>query len=302
MEFEINGVLYQAADCQLPEYDDDGVSTYWERRNHMEHPVKYIICHCMDATSEVEVTTIFRQYKVSAHYVVTPCGDILCYVDPDHVAYHAGQSAFDSWDETPVYVKPTITNRPKTLNYNSIGIEFLCPGYAHGGKNWYHFEPFTESQIKVGLALIQYLTERFQIHRDRILGHSDIAPFRRSPSNLNEVNFAKSDPGATFFWKELADIGISMPLPNLISSRRPTIDWIQETLRIIGYCLVPVSGILDLETVYVLIAFQLHFVPGKFTDETYADTAITKKSYDLLIDGATVGALEELRRYKSIML
>lgn len=297
MDFEFKAITYKVEDCRLPEYDEDGVTTFWERRDYSKHPVKYLICHCMDAASEQEVTSNFIQYKVSAHYAVTPDGKILCYVDPDHVAYHAGQSAFDDFESTPIYVKPTIKNQPRTLNYNSIGIEFLCPGYAYGGKDWYHFEPFTDIQRDVGLALIHYLVNRFGIHRDKILAHSDIAPYRRNPMNQEEIIFAKSDPGPTFFWKDLVSNGLSTPIPRRESENRPSIDWIQETLRIIGYCLVPLSGKFDLETVYVIIAFQLHFVPERFRDESYAQTALTSKTYDLLLDKNTIGALEDLKDY-----
>lgn len=297
MNFELNGTSYPVIDYRLPEYDEDGVSTYWETRNQEKHAVKYLICHCMDAKTEQEVTSIFHHYKVSAHYVVTPDGEILCYVDPEQVAYHAGQSAFDDFDSTPVYVK--LPSRPRTLNYTSVGIEFLCPGYAYGGKHWYHFEPFTDKQRDVGVALIQYLCQRFQIPRDNILAHSDIAPYRRNPSNPDEIVFAKSDPGAKFFWRDLVAVGLSMPLPDRLSNNRPTISWIQETLKQIGYCLTPLSGKLDIETIYVIIAFQLHFVPEKFVNESYVEIALSEKNYDWMIDDRTVGALEDLRVYKS---
>ena len=288
---------FSADVCILPEFIDDDQGNrcrYWEERP-VQHQVQYVICHCMDAKDKEFVRKTFLDYGVSAHFLVTPSGQIICLVDPECVAYHSGPSAFHSLDKTPFSVRNGVNSTNKTLNFTSIGIEFLNPGYAHGGAHWYHFEPFSSQQVEVGVRLIQFLVREFHIPTDNILGHSDIAPFRRD-TNGNPI-FAKSDPGATFFWPALRDAGLSYPLPSKQSDSKPTILWVQETLMLIGYCLVPQSGELDTETIYVLIAFQLHFVPRKFEDEEYVATALDTKDASFILDAQTIGALEELKEY-----
>lgn len=279
----------------LPEFHEvESSSRYWQPRLP-QHAVDYVICHCMDAADKLTIRNILGQYQVSAHFSVSPDGHVVCFVDPQHVAYHAGMSAFHSLDKTPNYIKANIPSTTKTLNYTSIGIEFLCPGYAKGGKDWYHFEAFTDAQREAGVQLIKVLVEEFGIPSDNVLGHSDIAPYRKDAQG--QVIFSKSDPGASFFWADLRKEGLSLPLPNKESIAQPSIEWIQESLKIIGYCLVPESGQLDLETIYVLLAFQLHFVPKRFDEEGYAQQALLNRDRGLILDPFTIGAIEELRVY-----
>ena len=95
---------------------------------------------------------------------------------PDlYVAWHAGKSSWKSF---------------KSLNKNSIGIEISNPGHEHKYLN------FTKKQIKSILYLSKSLMKKYNIQSSNILGHSDIAPYR------------KKDPGEKFPWKYLAKFGI----------------------------------------------------------------------------------------------
>jgi N-acetylmuramoyl-L-alanine amidase len=113
--------------------------------------------------------------------------------------------------------------------------------------------PYPDAQIKTLLHLLKTLRQKYYISKERIIGHSDIAPTR------------KTDPGEHFPWQTLHEHGFGlwpegapvMPLPQSI------ID-VQQILARIGYdC--PVKGILDEQTVAVIKAFQRHFTPNEIT-------------------------------------
>ncbi|QFI55726.1 1,6-anhydro-N-acetylmuramyl-L-alanine amidase AmpD [Aeromonas simiae] len=106
------------------------------------------------------------QLRVSAHCLIRRDGEVVQYV-PFHLrAWHAGVSSFAGRE---------------ACNDFSIGIEL------EGTDT----QPFTEQQYRVLAALTQALMTRFPaITPERLTGHSDIAPGR------------KSDPGPCFDWCE----------------------------------------------------------------------------------------------------
>jgi AmpD protein len=107
--------------------------------------------------------------KVSSHYLIDRRGKVIELVDPDQMAWHAGESAFEG---------------RKGCNPFSIGIE-LEGSPSH---------PFTERQYRSLIELCLLLMERYPlITAKRIVGHSDIAPGR------------KVDPGPFFRWERLRD-------------------------------------------------------------------------------------------------
>src|SRR3546814_11056355 len=78
----------------------------------------------------------------------------------------------------------------------SIGIELVNAGradHAHGAPGW---QPYPDAQIQALVLLLRDLIARHHVHPENIVGHSDIAPQR------------KTDPGPPFPWKQLADAGI----------------------------------------------------------------------------------------------
>jgi len=105
--------------------------------------------------------------RVSAHLLVDRAGRATQYVPLDRRAWHAGASCFDGRER---------------CNDFSIGIELEgLPG-----------EPFTNAQYESLAALVATLRAAFPaITPERIVGHSDIAPGR------------KSDPGPRFDWARL---------------------------------------------------------------------------------------------------
>ena len=154
--------------------------------------IKYIIFHYTGMKRESaaikKLTKI--QSEVSSHYFIKNNGEIISMVPDLYTAWHAGVSFWKT---------------KKYLNNYSIGIEISNPGHS------YVYKKFSKKQIMSILKLSKYLIKKYKIKNQNILGHSDIAPFR------------KKDPGEKFPWKYLAKkkIGIwhSLDKKRLLKSR-----------------------------------------------------------------------------------
>ena len=115
--------------------------------------------------------------KVSAHYLIDEDGTIFRLVAESMRAWHAGVA---SWrGETDV-------------NGRSIGIELVNPGHEFG------YRPFPEAQMAALEELAGDILSRHPIPPRHVLGHSDVAPGR------------KTDPGELFDWPRLARAGIGL--------------------------------------------------------------------------------------------
>jgi AmpD protein len=102
--------------------------------------------------------------KVSAHFFIEREGAISQFVSCNERAWHAGQSRFAERDN---------------CNDFSLGIELEGTDYL----------PFTAPQYAALIELVQQLQTAYPaITLERICGHSDIAPGR------------KTDPGPAFDW------------------------------------------------------------------------------------------------------
>lgn len=142
------------------------------------------------ATSSAVNTLTNPSYKVSAHLVLSPEGDVTQLVPFNHAAWHAGVS---SW------------KRKSNVNSFSIGIEMVNAGLlgrdGHGGyyarlehkpvppdrvalakhKNGGGEEPwqtYPEAQITAAIEIAQAICSTYGI-KD-IAGHDDIAPGRKT--------------------------------------------------------------------------------------------------------------------------
>ena len=141
--------------------------------------VQYLIIH-FTAEDFPRSLKVLTQGPVSSHYLVTEReGDspakVYQLVDENRRAYHAGVS---SWQGATA------------LNASSIGIEIVNLG-GRRGANGLRFPDFDPEQIDRVVELVKDIVARHQIKPERILGHSDIAPGR------------KTDPGQAFDWKML---------------------------------------------------------------------------------------------------
>ena len=139
----------------------------------------YIILHYTGMKKETQAIERLcdSQSKVSSHYFVKNNGKVLNLIPDLYTAWHAGKSNWKS---------------DKSLNKKSIGIEIANKGHQFGYQN------YSKKQIKSLIKLSKYLIKKYNITKNNILGHSDIA-FER-----------KKDPGEKFPWKLLSkkNIGI----------------------------------------------------------------------------------------------
>ncbi|MEB0140268.1 MULTISPECIES: N-acetylmuramoyl-L-alanine amidase [unclassified Undibacterium] len=218
-----------------------------------EDRVQFLILH-YTALDQAASLRVLSQQEVSAHYLVGNENPLKVWqlVDENRMAYHAGLSEWKGYSR---------------LNASSIGIEIVNLGYQDTptGRVYY---PFPQAQIDQVIALVKSISTRYKIRPQYILGHSDIAPQR------------KSDPGPLFPWKQLADAGlIPWPYPDEVAIRQvafeqelPTTLWFQQKLAKIGYT-IKQDGVLDEATRNVLIAFQSKYRPANFDGIADAQTA-----------------------------
>src|SRR5262245_29400413 len=171
--------------------------------------------------------------KVSAHYVIEENGRIWRLVSETRRAFHAGRSCWEGESD---------------LNAVSLGIEIVNPGHEWG------YRPFPAEQISALEELCRDILSRNLIPPHRIVGHSDIAPDR------------KSDPGELFDWPRLARAGIGIwpqPAPGLAGGRGRGIGVVERAaaladLAAIGYCVGPANE------ATVVAAFQRRFRPERW--------------------------------------
>jgi N-acetylmuramoyl-L-alanine amidase len=172
---------------------------------------------------------------VSAHYLIDENGATYRLVPDEMRAWHAGVSAWAG---------------ARNINDRSIGIELVNPGHDHG------YRPFPAPQMSSLLDLLADLVRRHPIPSHRVVGHSDVAPAR------------KTDPGELFDWPALARAGFGLwprPVP---PSRAPSENRVRQLLGRLGYDVGP-SGP-DLAT--VISAFQRHYRPTRIDGVADAET------------------------------
>jgi len=192
-------------------------------------------------TAEAALTRLCDpETKVSAHYLVDEDGSVTALVPEACRAWHAGEACWLG---------------ARDLNDRSIGIELVNPGHEFG------YRPFPETQMVALEPLLQGILARHPILPERVLGHSDVAPDRRT------------DPGELFDWQRLARTGIGCWPEAQVEGKALPIEEVQQQLHRYGYA-VPLSGKADAATKKVVEAFQRHFRPtlidGKADAETMA--------------------------------
>lgn len=168
---------------------------------------------------------------VSAHYMIDEDGSVSRLVAEDMRAWHAGVS---SW------VGAT------DINDRSIGIELVNPGHEFG------YRAFPELQMAALEGLAREIVARHGVPAHRVLGHSDVAPAR------------KSDPGELFDWRGLAGRGIGVW--SEASADQGQADPIQLLVQY-GY------GVDDADPTPAVIAFQRHFRPSRIDGAIDPETA-----------------------------
>ena len=99
------------------------------------------------------------------------------------------------------------------------------------------YRPFPEKQIQSVINLLKEIIKRNFILSENIVGHSDIAPNR------------KTDPGELFPWKLLAGNGIGLWTDDFAAPEKS----VKEMLSVIGYDTTDKQA--------ALTAFQRRFYP-----------------------------------------
>ena len=139
-----------------------------------------------------DVYNVFRDYGVSAHYIIDRAGQIYQLVYEDRVAYHAGEGIIKGYPEYDL-----------GLNHYSIGIELLAIGTREemipiiDEVNFNKIDPsligYTEEQYATLTILIDDIIDRnprVQKNRLHVVGH-------------DEYTDRKTDPGSLFDWEKV---------------------------------------------------------------------------------------------------
>lgn len=163
--------------------------------------------------------------EVSVHWLISETGRVEALVDERHRAWHAGAGQWAGLDD---------------INSHSIGIELANDGD----------QPFSEPQMRALEGLLSGILARWAIPQHRVIGHSDMAPDR------------KSDPGRRFDWRRLALQGLSV-WPE--TAGNPDVP-LADSLSRIGYPPAPDDARLS--------AFRLRFRPWGRGPEQAEDRAI----------------------------
>lgn len=190
-------------------------------------PVDMLVLHYtgMKRADEALARLCDPAAKVSAHYTIDRDGSVYAHVPEERRAWHAGASHWAG---------------RSGVNGCSIGIELVNPGHEFG------YVPFTDDQITSLIELAQGILSRHAIPARRVLGHSDVAPAR------------KTDPGELFPWKHLAERGIGL-WPAAQGAKAPEQNDFAAALGRFGYGVPPQ---VDVPLEAVIKAFQRHFRPS----------------------------------------
>jgi N-acetylmuramoyl-L-alanine amidase len=198
---------------------------FGERRGGVS-PSLVVIHYTAISCDEARARLCDPAAEVSAHWLISEKGMAEALVDERHRAWHAGVGAWA---------------RLEDINSHSIGIELANDGN----------QPFAEPQMAALETVLTAILTRWSIAPHRVIGHSDMAPQR------------KSDPGRHFDWRRLARQGLSV-WPDLGDSTAP----LATSLTRFGYPDAPA----DIR----LAAFRLRFRPWATGPEDATDRALAQ--------------------------
>ena len=227
-------------------------SINFDPKKRNKKSIKFLIIHYTGMKTQKEAINRLTQIQsqVSTHYFIKNDGKIVLMVPEKFAAWHAGVSKWKNFN---------------SLNKYSIGIEINNPGHQFGYKN------FKKKQLVSIIKLAKYLVKKYNIKPSHILGHSDIAPFR------------KKDPGEKFPWKLLAKnkIGLwhNIKASYLKKNRKIKVNGIEKELFLSNIKKIGYSNKfnnnqgLKKKNFFVIKAFQRRFrqdlIDGKPDKECY---------------------------------
>lgn len=247
--------------------------------------IKFLIMHSTGADYQGSLQELIHKNSVSSHYLVPESHDktyfddqlkVLQLVNEDERAWHAGSSYWqgrtavnDQSIGIEVVNVPKCERLPQAQTELAKGQRLLTNKLT--AKHMCFFPDYDPKQIELLIELSkEILKKNPDISPTNIIGHSDIAPQR------------KSDPGPRFPWYQLYQSGIGawyaqetvLKYWQLFDVQMPNIGLIQQALHSYGYDIQETSE-LDSQTQNVFHAFQTHFVPWKITDRADAQTVAT---------------------------
>ncbi len=145
---------------------------FGERRDGLTPSLIVLHYTAMDSATEALDRLCDPVHEVSAHYLIGGDGTLWQMVREEDRAWHAGAGEWHGQSD---------------INSRSIGIELDNTG-AH---------PFSELQLDVLETLLHQIMNRWAIPPEHVIGHSDMAPGR------------KSDPGPRFPWQRLEHMALA---------------------------------------------------------------------------------------------
>ncbi len=148
-------------------------NSYIKSKNFNNRKPTVLVLHHTDSNEDIAAIKIFKEGKVSSHYLISRTGEIFQFVDEKNRAFHAGDSYWNGFED---------------INSSSIGIEL-----SNDMKTDY-----TEKQIQSLILLSKDIMNRYGIRKDMVVGHLDVAPVR------------KVDPYINFPWARLSKEGIGL--------------------------------------------------------------------------------------------
>jgi len=208
--------------------------------------IKFVIIHYTGMQSEIESINRLTNpsFRVSCHYLINREGEIIQMVKDRNIAWHAGKS---KWKEF------------KDLNHCSIGVELVNRGHKFG------YQDYSKNQINSLLRLCKNLKKKYSIKKENFLGHSDIAPLR------------KTDPGEKFPWKKLSKHNFgrwykeTKQIKNSI--KKKTESDFYKNLKKIGYRYLSTSK-KGTKNKKIIKSFQQHYLPNNVTGKIDEKTLI----------------------------
>ena len=171
---------------------------FGERRDGLTPSLIVLHYTAMDSAQAALERLCDPAFEVSAHYLIGGDGTLWQMVREQHRAWHAGAG---EW-----YGRTDINSR-------SIGIELDNTG-AH---------PFSEPQLAALDSLLREIMNRWSIAPAGVIGHSDMAPGR------------KSDPGSRFPWQRLEQQGLAGKGGRAFAPRETTPETFRDLARKAGF-------------------------------------------------------------------
>ncbi len=209
-----------ASERPSPNFDDRPADT----------PIDMVVLHYtgMESAEAALGRLCDAEARVSAHYVIDEDGTVISLVAEDKRAWHAGVAFWRG--ETDI-------------NGRSVGIELVNPGHQFG------YREFPDPQMAALEGLARDILARHPIEPRNVVGHSDVAPGR------------KTDPGELFDWRRLAAAGIGL----WPEGGEGDAEKVPEMLAAYGYDTTDEAA--------AMVAFQRHFCPESLDGRADPQTA-----------------------------